>query len=437
VSALADLGGLPLAGLVKRADGDPIEVVVPGSPEAVLVVRPSPVIDPDGTPSGAALLVNDETEARLREARLLQAEKLSSLGELLAGVAHELNTPLATILGYAEILSHKASDHQRSSLAAILEEAERCRRVVSTLLSFVRPRKAERLDLDVGAIAGSVLDIFAHDLSAVHIEVRRELAPLPPVRADRYELQQVFLNLIRNAREAILGTGRPGRIAVVASVKAGRARVEVRDSGPGFPKEAQGLLVPRPFFTTKESGTGLGLSIALGIVHDHGGEIHASEAPEGGASIAVELPLAVTEAPAVSSAVEAAVPPERAGRSRRVLIVDDEPHVRDLLAQICRELGHVPVLATDGLDALEVLAGDARIDAVLSDVRMPRMDGMAFYRELVARRHPLAARLVFLSGDLARAETTAFLEGTARPVLPKPFRLAQVCRALEDVLPTA
>jgi two-component system NtrC family sensor kinase len=427
---LADLGGMKIADLVEGAKRDePLVVEVAG---AVLEVRPSPILDPDGGRSGVALLLNDVTNDRLREARFVQAEKLSTLGELLASVAHEINNPLATVLGYAELLSRKASESQKEGLEAILEEAERCRHIVSTLLSFARPRKTERADVDLGAIAGSVLDLLAHDLRSADIEVTRDLPPLPPVRADRYELQQVFFNLTRNARDAIRGTGRKGKLAVVAQTRGDRVRVEIRDSGPGFPKEAQGLLVPRPFVTTKgEKGTGLGLSIATGIVRDHGGEIHAGAAPEGGASLAVEIPAsrAVVEAPA-----DGGEAPPRAGTARRILIVDDEAHVRELLAQICREIGHDPVVACDGQEALVVVGREPQLGAVLSDLRMPNMDGVAFYHELRARSHPLASRIVFLSGDLARAETASFLKEAGRPVLAKPFRVAQVWRVLDEVL---
>jgi two-component system NtrC family sensor kinase len=436
VSGLTELGGIALADLVKKGeDHDAYEVVLPGAPEAVLEVRPSPVVETDGTRSGAALLVNDRTQERLREAKLLQSEKLSALGEMLAGVAHELNNPLATILGFAELLSRKAKGDERRGLDAILEEAERCRRVVQTLLAFARPRKAVRIELDLGDVAGSVVDLLAHDLKNANVTVTRDLPPLPPVRADRYELQQVFFNLVKNAREAIQGTGRPGTLTVVATAKEGRVRVEVRDSGPGLPAEARGVLVPRPFHTTKgEAGTGLGLSIAHGIVRDHGGEIVAGVAPEGGASFTVELPVSSTATP--SLAAETPVP-GRTGPARRVLIVDDEEHVRELLSQICRDLGHTPLVAGHGREALDVLDRSGEVSAVLSDIRMPEMDGIAFFTALRERGHRLASRFVFLSGDLARAETAAFLKTAGRPVLPKPFRFAQVCRVLEDVLASA
>ncbi|MEZ0229723.1 MAG: ATP-binding protein [Planctomycetota bacterium] len=440
VEQLADLGGIQVQELIRRASDDsPIEVVPPGAPDVVLEIRPSPVLDPDGGRAGVALLVNDATDERLREARLVQAEKLSTLGEMLAGVAHELNNPFATVLGCAEILKKRSSPEQASALDAILEEAERCRRIVSTLLSFTRQRTQERADHDLGSIAASVLELVAHDLNVANIQVFRDLPPLAPVHADRYELQQVFFNLIRNARDAIKSLGTSGKIAVVASRHDDTVRVEVRDSGPGLPHEAHGLLTPRPFYSTKgEKGTGLGLSIANGIVRDHGGQIYASTAPEGGACFAIEIPVSAHAAASFVLAGEDGEPADlHAGGRRRILIVDDEEHVRDLLAQICRELGHAPIVASNGAEALAILAGDDTVAAVLSDVRMPHMDGIALFEALRTNAHPLLERLVFLSGDLARPETSEFLKRAGRPVLPKPFRLAQVCRALEDVLATA
>ncbi len=430
------LGGVPLIELVARAKEDaPIEVVHPGASEVVLEVRPSPVVDADGRLAGAALLLNDATEERLREARLTQAEKLSSLGEMLAGVAHELNNPLATVLGFAELLRKKASGDQAKALDAILEEAERCRRIVSTLLTFARQKKSERVEVDPGAVAGSVLDLLAHELRAVPIEVTRDLDGLPPVRADRYELQQVFFNLIRNARDAIQSTGRAGTIAVVGSRAGDLVRVEVRDSGPGLPQDAHGPFVPRPFVSTKGAGgTGLGLSIAHRIVSDHGGAIHASAAPEGGARFTIELPVSAGAASPFAPPDDAEAVVADAGLARRILVVDDEERVRELLAQVCRDMGHEPLLAADGAEALALLEKHGDVAAVLSDVRMPGVDGIALFRELERRGHPLAGRLVFLSGDLAREDTANFLKAAGRPVLPKPFRFAQVCRALEDAL---
>jgi two-component system NtrC family sensor kinase len=436
-ATLRALGDVPLSRLVAQLPGDDktLEIVVPGSPDTVLEVRPSPVIDPDGTRSGAALLLNDKTAERLQEAKLVQAEKLSMLGTLLAGIAHEINNPLATILGYAELLSVRASPADRQGLEAILEEAERCRRIVASLLLFARPQKAGRTLQDVGAIVGSVLDLLGHQVHESGVLVTRSLPELPLVLADRYELQQVFFNLVKNALDAIRGTQTIGKLALVAAAKPGEpwVRVEVRDSGPGFPAAVLGVLSPRPFFTTKgETGTGLGLSIANGIVRDHGGTITAGVAPEGGALVAVELPIAgATPAPA-APAVPAS--DDAPAKGKRVLIVDDESHVRALLGQICSSLGHVVLSASNGREALAILATESNVSAVLSDIRMPAMDGMAFWRELRARSHPLASRFAFISGDLARAETAAFLEEAGRPVLAKPFRVAQVSRILEDLL---
>jgi two-component system NtrC family sensor kinase len=438
-SELTELGGRPLAELVERAEaGQALEVVLPGS-NVVLEVRPSPVLEPDGRRAGAALLLTDVSGERLNQARLAQAEKLSSLGEMLASVAHEINNPLATILGYTEMLALKIDASHRRSLEAILEEAERCRRIVASLLVFARPTSGERVPLDVGTLATSVLDLFAQDLRAGQIDVVYDLQPAPRVLADRYELQQVFFNLLKNAIDAIRGTRKPGRLVVTQrtldSDTAPRVRVEVRDSGPGFPKDRQGPLVPRPFVTTKgESGTGLGLSIAHGIVTGLGGTMEAGASAEGGALVAVILPAAPDE---VVQAPRAPVEPARNGetpRGQRILIVDDESHVRDLLSQIVRELGHVPVCAANGVEALTKIEQEKDWNVVLSDIRMPEMSGDALWRALRAKRPDLAGRVIFLSGDLARAETADFLKEAGRPVLAKPFRITQVCRVIESVL---
>jgi CheY-like chemotaxis protein/anti-sigma regulatory factor (Ser/Thr protein kinase) len=248
---------------------------------------------------------------------------------------------------------------------------------------------------------------------------------------DANQIQQVFVNLINNAAQAIASTGRPGTVVVRARRWLDGVAVDVADDGPGM-SEALAAQVFEPFFTTKPEGegTGLGLSISQGIVREHGGRIMLSTEEDKGSIFTVQLPLATQ--PTVPVPDEDQRAPTR---RLRVLVVDDEPHILHYMRATLEAWGHIPVVASDGAEALAVAEGD-NFDLVISDLRMPRLSGREFYEELVRRRPELAARLVFSSGDTVRGDTLAFLESLDRPYLHKPFSLAELRDLLGEVART-
>ncbi|MCS7173273.1 MAG: ATP-binding protein [Armatimonadetes bacterium] len=228
------------------------------------------------------------------QARLVQSEKLAALGQLVAGVAHELNNPLTSVLGYAQLLEagELEGEDARRALGIVLQEADRARRIVQNLLTFARQQAHERGPVDVNAALEQTVALRRYELERAGVEFVLDLAQdLPPIEGDLYQLQQVFLNLINNAAQALAG-GR-GRIEIRTTHREGRVVVEVADTGPGIPPEHLHRIFD-PFFTTKDpgQGTGLGLSISYGIVRDHGGEIYADNRLEGGARFVIELPVA-------------------------------------------------------------------------------------------------------------------------------------------------
>ncbi|MDR7414917.1 MAG: ATP-binding protein [Armatimonadota bacterium] len=232
------------------------------------------------------------------QARLVQSEKLAALGELVAGVAHELNNPLTSVLGYAQLLEagELNGEDARRAMGVILQEAERARRIVQNLLTFARQRAHERGPVDVNAALEQTLALRRYELERAGVEFALDLArDLPFIEGDLFQLQQVFLNLINNAAQALAGAR--GRIEIRTTHREGRVVVEVADTGPGIPPEHLHRIFD-PFFTTKDvgQGTGLGLSISYGIVRDHGGEIYAENRPEGGARFVIELPAAAPSA---------------------------------------------------------------------------------------------------------------------------------------------
>ena len=371
----------------------------------------------------------------LRE-RFTQAEKLSLMGQLLAGVGHEINNPLTAVIGYSQLLLRegrvRADAPLRASLEKVEQQAVRCQKIVKNLLAFGRQHEAERRPVGLNALIADCLELEATQITAHNIHVVRHLDPeLPTTQADYFRLQQVFLNVLLNAQQAMNEHRGSGTLTVRTRRRGGHLRVEVEDDGPGIPPE----VMPRifePFFTTKEvgKGTGLGLSLSYGIVKEHGGELWAENRPEGGARFVVELPLV-----AVAAAPEPLVLPGAAPPGGRVLLIEDEPVIRELLAELMRRMGQEVEVACDGPAAFErLIAGD--YDAVFCDLHLPGADGAALYRWTLEQRPELAGCWVFMTGSVG-AETLASLRDTGRPILSKPFDLADVGAILGGVLSEA
>jgi PAS domain S-box-containing protein len=369
---------------------------------------------------------------RALEAQLLQAEKLSALGGLVSGVAHELNNPLSVVLGRAEILLRAELDERtRRALETVRKQADRMKRVIQHMLAVARKHPPERSWVDLNALLLETVELRVHQMHVNNIEVRWHLdEALPRIFADPHQLGQVFLNLVTNGEHAM--AGRPG-VLTIGTERAGETvLVRVGDTGSGIAPEH----LPRifdPFFTTKEvgRGTGLGLSVSHGIVTGHGGRIWAESAPGRGTSFFVQLP------PVTEGAVEAAEPPLpiRPAIGRDILVVDDEAEVRDVLTELLDLDGHQVDAVGSGEEALARLR-QRRYDVVLTDVRMPGLDGHALYRRLAAEQPELLGRVIFVTGDTVSPETQALLEETRLPHLAKPVALealraavAQVCGA--------
>jgi len=253
--------------------------------------------------------------------------------------------------------------------------------------------------------------------------------------ADAHQLHQLFVNLINNAHHAMRRQKAPKRIGIIVRLvsQSARVHIEVRDTGPGIPLEIQ-RQVFEPFFTTKPQGegTGLGLSLCAGIVQDHGGSIALEGTPGAGAAFLIELP--VVQPPQAAPAVRAAAAAPLL--SQRLLVVDDEAVVAEGLAEALERDGHTVDIAPDGTRALELLAG-ARYDAIISDTRMPRLDGESFYAELVRSFPRLRERIIFVTGDVLSNEKRAFLEATGVPFLFKPYEFDDVRDALRRVISRA
>jgi signal transduction histidine kinase len=378
--------------------------------------------------------LDDETRDLYHQ--LLQAEKMAALGQTISGVAHELNNPLATILSWAERLSQKPTndDSLRRGLETILNESERAARIVRNLLTFARKRQTTRAMVDINHVVRETLALRAYDQQLSNISILDALAAgLPQVFADGYQVQQVLLNLIINAEQAMLSAHGRGILVVRSWHDADRESIvlEINDDGPGIPEDVQPKIFD-PFFTTKEvgKGTGLGLTVAYAIVQEHGGRIRLESRPQGGASFFVELP--------VSGKFSAAISPRPTTSARvvvgaSVLLVEDESALATAVMDALRDEGYVADWAADGDQALTRVSEKA-YDLVICDLKMPKRDGMAFYKGLAESVPTLSKRVIFVTGDVAGTTAEKFLNETGCRWLAKPFRLGDLMRAVREEL---
>ena len=378
-------------------------------------------------------LIRDVTDQKMLQEQLIQSEKMSAIGQLVSGVAHELNNPLAGISAFAQLLlaEKRFPPDQRTAAETIYSEARRASRIVQNLLTFARQHKAEKVPTAINQVLDDTLELRGYELRVRGIDVRREYDDIiADTMADAHQLQQVFLNLITNAEQAMeQRDGHHHRLTVRTRRNGDAIRIEVEDTGGGIPAN----LIERifnPFFTTKPtgSGTGLGLSISLGIVREHEGRIWAENVASSGARFIVELPII---RPRVSGEMPAVTPLQAASENDRlrVLVVDDEASVRVSLQRYLAGRGHQVETTASGEDAL-VRLRDAKYDAVIVDMRMPDLSGEQLYERLRSGDPGHAERVIFTTGDLVNEQMRRFLDGTGRPCVPKPFEFASFDQAL-------
>ncbi len=429
-----------------------------------------PVRDSRGNRLGWIEVYRDITGQRVNQSKQAQTEKMASLGQLVSGIAHELNNPLTSIQGYAQLLlGRRTAPEQLAGARHICEEAERAGRIVKNLLLFARETKLERRPVDLNEVVERALALRSYELKVENIETTLDLDPgLPAILADASQLLQVVLNLVINAEQAIaeargmsaVSPGAPepdyiydrahgdriaaGHIRIrTRHVSERRLALEVSDDGPGIPLGA----IPRifdPFFTTKSAGvgTGLGLSIAYGIVREHGGEISVESERGDGAKFVVELSAAAAppkiarpDAAPVTPAPLALVHSERghklATRAERILVVEDEPTVAQLIVDVLTEDGYRVDKLLDSRQAIE-RTETHNYDLVVCDLKMPHVDGRAFYRALADAESPLRHRFVFVTGDTLSPHTLEFLESSGLPYLAKPFFVEELQQIVQQ-----
>ena len=441
-------------------------------------------IDVDGA-ARAILRVRDLTDEDRLQAELIQAQKMEATGQLVSGVAHELNNPLAAILGFSQLIRQDPSlpADLRANADLLVEEASRTRRIVQNLLDFARQRPPERYPTSIKALIDSVLTLQSYTIGRGQIELELDIPDdLPTVELDRGQMQQVLINLTHNAVYAIKHGG-GSRIRISAAREGtderARVRVTVMDDGPGVKPDDVGRLFDA-FFTTKppSDGTGLGLPVSHGIVRSHGGDLRYIPSAFGrGAAFTFDLPVhGVREVPDAVPARDPRPHPAAGGQAtagaptaggpsadaftvaaasgadagdasdadtdaapeRRptILVVDDETSIRVFLGKALRALGYATVLTASGTEAQAAVA-EGPVDAVLCDHQMPGMSGVATFDAIVAARPSLRRAFVLMSGDVQNADLAAFTASHEVGVLAKPFDLETLAHAVTAALAAA
>lgn len=367
---------------------------------------------------------------------IFQNEKMSALGELLAGVAHELNNPLSIVVGHSLMMREDVREPEMlRRIEKISGAAERCAKIVKTFLAMARqqPARMERIDID--AVVATAVDVAGYGHARDDLEIVSSFtADLPDVIADSDQITQVVINLVMNAGQAIASSGVGNQIEVATSYQEQKNAVEisVTDNGPGIPQNISARIF-EPFFTTKDvgEGTGIGLAFCHRIIHSHNGQIWHDDDYKTGTRFVILLPVAAVQEEPCTSDDAANVETT----TKRVLVVDDEPDVAELISEI---------LIKDGMCVDQAHSGEAAIaqmnkqtyDVVLSDLNMPGVDGRGIYDALLSEFTHLLPRSAFITGDTMGESSQKLLRDAQRPYLEKPVSPSELRRLVHDILNT-
>jgi PAS domain S-box-containing protein len=404
----------------------------------------SPLFNEQGIIEGAVVSGRDVTEVKRLESQLIQAEKLAAMGQMLAGVAHELNNPLTAILGASELLRDRqgVDDNTKRQLEMTHRQARRAARIVQNLLEFSRPASPQKKTLDLNVVIDRTLQLQDHSLRRNNVEVEFQAVPgIPPIVGDANQHNQIFLNLISNAEQAIREARPSGRIQIRLARSGNRVTATVQDDGVGIPPEVLPKLFD-PFFTTKRpgGGTGLGLSICMSIVREHGGNIEASSLPAGGAAFTVTLPVAEPASgrrpPAKldSGSGESALPTLNAFAKHSVLVLDDEESIRMLLTEGLSSYGLKVDCAATAEQAMSLILS-TKYDVLICDLKLsasgPNADGYGVAQRLRIAAAASQPEVIYMSGDLISDDNSNLPPAARR--LQKPFRVSDVLHILTEI----
>jgi len=374
-------------------------------------------------------------ELRLSEERLSQSEKLSTLGLLVAGVCHELNNPLAVIMGYSQLMGRWCSWNERTkrATATVHDAAKRCKAIIDNLSRFARRQKLEMGLVNLNDVASTVIGQLADELKRVGIQYELQLEKrLPRIVGDSVQLQQVLLNLLKNAKQAISQGGEQGSIKIRTQALDQAVSLVIIDDGCGMDDTLRQRIFD-PFFTTKpmKEGMGLGLSIVNDIVRGHGGTIEVSSTAGEGSVFRLELPVSCDKR-STSHAFRKHLISVPQLNGRRALVIDDEPFIADMVAEMLESTG----LAVEGVasaeEALVRIAVNA-YDLLITDIVMPGIGGPGFFQAVRSIDPELARRILFITGDITSPRTAAFLDSSHTPWVSKPFDIEELYAAIDTI----
>jgi PAS domain S-box-containing protein len=399
----------------------------------------SPLYDANGKINGVVASARDVTESKTIEQQLVQKEKLAAMGEMMTGVAHELNNPLTAILGISDLIRERAvDDTMRHQIETVLKQARRAATIVQNLLVFSRPSILRQSRVHLDQIVKQALDSQRTLLQQKKITVEFQgVRDLPPIEGDAKLLVQGFSNLISNAEQAIGATRESGTLRITTGIVDGKIVLAFSDDGPGIAPENLGKIFD-PFFTTRRpsGGTGLGLTISQAIVKEHGGKIEVESTLGSGTTFRVLLPAVVEEASPQAVGPRAAVPPPPGSaelRGHSVFIVDDEESIREIVHEGLAARGMIVEDAASSEEALSHLV-DGKYEFVLCDFNLPGLNGEQLFERVRLQARAATPRFVFMTGALLDTEKVAQFREKGASVLQKPFHVAALASLLAQLL---
>ncbi len=376
-------------------------------------------------------IIRDITERKQAEAESLRlrekaemSSRLAAVGEMAAGIAHEINNPLTSVIGYSELLMDNKSlpEELLGSLKIIYDGSQRVKDIVKRMLTFARQTDAVKTSVSVNELIENTLSLRSYVLRTANVRVNKNLSPAQPmITADPGQMHQVFLNLIVNAEYSMKQAHGKGVLSISTTANNGSVDITITDDGTGMSEEVRARLF-NPFFTTKAEGegTGLGLALSRAIILEHGGTIDVESQPGDGASFIIKLPLSPTEEVMPPQSGYDARPSMKPARTAKIMVVDDEEGVRKYLTSILSSAGHVINATGNPGEALNWLK-ENNYDVILLDIRMPGMGGMEMYTRIKTNWPEMKDKIIFITGDTSDANTKEFLEKNNVPSLLKPF----------------
>lgn len=402
----------------------------------------SPIFNKKGELTGSVHIIKDISKRKEEELQQQQlrnkaemSSRLAAVGEMAAGIAHEINNPLTGVIGFSELLLEREDlpDDIKANLKIINDGSQRAKEIIKRMLTFARQTTPQMSRVNITELINHTLELRNYVLATANIKIVKDYdATLPWVVADPGQLQQVFLNLIVNAEYAMKKAHDKGILTIKTEELDGYVRISVKDDGPGMPEGIRKKLF-QPFFTTKEpgEGTGLGLSLSLGIIQEHNGTIRAESEEGKGTTFIIELPIA-SDTDKIAEITPEAEPPRSVVKAK-VLVVDDEPSIRLLIKTILTQNGHVVEECDDPRKALEKLMATA-YDVILLDIRMPGMSGIELYRNILTKRPDMALSVIFITGDTSDEATREYLSAHQTPYISKPFNRKTLETKVDEIL---